>query len=96
MDRPNPSDLLAQVKEIEDLVRFADVPGNVNKARALALSIARNAPDTVAGRALQLLDAVNAWERSGKPLLADDIQLSKMLWRLGVALQEAQRDSVTR
>lgn len=87
--------MLAQVKEIENLVRFADVPGNVNKASTLALSIARNAPDTIAGRALQLLDAVNAWERSGEPR-AEDIQLSKALWRLRVALQDAQRGSVTR
>ena len=86
MDRPSLSDMLAQVKEIENLVRFADVPGNVNKASTLALSIARNAPDTIAGRALQLLDAVNAWERSGKPR-AEDIQLSKALWRLRVALR---------
>ncbi len=95
MDRPSLSDMLAQVKDIENLVRLADVPGNVNKVSALALSIARNAPDTVAAPALQLLNAVNAWERSGQPR-AEDIQLSKAVWRLGVALQDAQRDSGTR
>ena len=88
--------MLEQVKEIEDLMRFADVPDTMTKARALALSIARKAPDTIATRALELLEVVNAFERSGKAPRADDIQLSKTLWRLRVALQNAQKDDVTR
>ena len=96
MDRPSRSELLAQLREIEDLLRVADVPGNVSKASTLASSIARNAPETIAARALQLLDAVNASTGSGKPLRADDIQLSKALWRLRLALQDEQTDGVTR
>jgi hypothetical protein len=53
------SPLLADLKEIEDLLTLPHVPEHLAKAKALALSIARRAPvGPTANLAMQLLSAL--------------------------------------
>ena len=86
-------ELLSRLKKIEELLRFPEVTDNVDAANALALAIARSAPRSgVAELARKVMRTANALRASGQPLRGDDIGLNKALWRLRLAIQEAERD----
>lgn len=90
---PVPVDeLLSRLKEIEDLIRVPGLIGHSASARSLAMSIARQAPtEGVANLAVQLTAAVDALEEHELPLSASNIDLSKTLWRLRLALEREKK-----
>lgn len=85
--------LLAKVKEIEELLRFPSVAGHVEKANALAISIARQAPPHggIANQAMKLMSAVNTLRQPAQSRSADTAGFTKELRQLQLALQEAKQ-----
>lgn len=90
MEKPELDELLGQVKEIDELLRFPSVSNHIARANALALSIARNAPTgVIANLAMQVLSESNALRPPALPLRADDGRLRALLRRLRAALEYA-------
>ncbi len=86
-------DLFSRVKQIEDLVRVPSLIGHFASAESLAVSIARQAPtDGVANLAMQLITEVNALKESERPLGTSNVHLSKILWKLRLALEQAKKE----
>ena len=86
-------ELSSRVGQIEDLVRVPSVIGHFASAKSLALSIARQAPtDGVANLAMQLATAVDALKESELPLSGSNVHLNKILWRLRLALEQANKE----
>jgi hypothetical protein len=90
MDRAGLLDeLLARLKEMEELLQFPGVSGHVMRATKLALSIAREAPQgRVANLAMRVISETHAMRQPALPLRPDRTQLNTALWRLRLALQE--------
>jgi hypothetical protein len=83
-------ELLAQVKEIEELMRFPSVSGHLARASSLAMSIARNAPTgAVVNLAMQVISESNALRPPALPLRAHDGRLGELLRRLRAELEQA-------
>jgi len=74
------SDVEALLRQIEDLARFPSVIGHTASIQELAHSIARQAPTPQ----IELLALQVAMPGS-------DVQMSKLLWKLREALNEAAR-----
>jgi len=90
-DRAGVDDLLVWLKEIEELLQFPSVDGHVDRAGALALSIARAAPGGgIANLAMKVITEANALRRSPLPLRPSDGRLRKELRRLRLALEQAR------
>jgi len=88
------TELLAQLKEAEELLRFPSVAGHVDRGTELLMSIARSAPGGgVANLAMQAISEANALRPSALPLAADYGKLNTILWRLRLALQQASSDA---
>ena len=89
MGKPSVDELLANVKEIEELLQFPGVPGHVSAATALATRIARNAPDGhIANLAMRVISEAHALRQSDLPLKPDRGNLNAALWRLRISLQQ--------
>jgi hypothetical protein len=88
--RPRALDeLLAQLKEMEELLQFPGVPGHVARASALALAVARAAPSgRIANLAMRVMSEANAMREAPLGLRPDRTELNCALWRLRLALQE--------
>jgi hypothetical protein len=88
-------DLLSRLKEMEELLRFASVAGHLARAEALAISIARNAPNgRTADLAMQALSEMNRLRRPGNAgLLQNQGAIDQVLQRVRLALQEARKDA---
>jgi hypothetical protein len=85
-------ELFSRVKQIEDLVRFPSVIGHSATAKDLALSIARQAPTAeIAHLVTQLITEVNVLKEPEVPLSPSNVRLSKILWRLRLALEQAMK-----
>ena len=89
--------LLRKLKEIEELMTFPTVPGHVDRAGELAMSIARAAPHrtaaahgSVADLAMKVVSEVNAMRATQLPLSPSNGRLNAALWRLRLALQQAK------
>jgi hypothetical protein len=94
MGAPGINELLAQLKEAEELLRFPSVAGHVDRGIELLMSIARAAPSGgITNLAMQAISEACALRPSALPLTADYGKLNKILWRLRVALQQASSDS---
>jgi hypothetical protein len=90
MGNADMSELLARLKEAEELLRFASVPGHVDRGIELLMSIARTAPSGgITNLAMQAISEANALRPSALPLTADYGRLNRILWRLRLALQRA-------
>jgi hypothetical protein len=59
MDKIDFDDLLSRVKEIEELLQFPSLSGHIERANALAVSVARRAPSPIPHLAMLVADAVN-------------------------------------
>jgi hypothetical protein len=58
---PNTKQLLARLEQVAELLRSPDVPEQLHRASALAISISQAAPSgMLAGLALQLVAAIGA------------------------------------
>lgn len=91
VERADLNQLLASVKEMEELLQFPTVAGHLEKANKLALFIARNAPDgRIANLAMRVISEATALRSSSLPLKADRTKLNQTLWHLRLAVQEAQ------
>lgn len=89
MQKAQLDDLLARVKEIEELLRFPSVHGHVARASALALSIARSVPGgAVVKIAMQVIGEANSLRPPALPLRASDARLQALLQRLRTALKD--------
>jgi hypothetical protein len=87
MERRDIEALLAQVKEIEELLRFPSVSGHLARANHLALSIARSVPGgAVVSLAMQVISEANSLRPPVLPLRPDDHRLHELLQRLREAL----------
>ena len=94
MGAPGINELLAQLKEAEELLRFPSVPGHVDRGTELLLSIARSAPSGgITNLAMQAISEASALRPSALSLTADYGKLNRILWRLRLALQQASSDS---
>ena len=90
MGKPTIEELLASLKEIEELLQFPGVPGHVHAATLLATRIAKNAPEgRIANLAMRVISEANALRESALPLRPDRSGLNAALWRLRIALQQA-------
>ena len=84
-------ELLARLKEMEELLVFPGVAGHIMRATRLALSIARQAPNgRIANLAMRAISEAHALREGPLPLKADRTQLNTVLWRLRLSLQEAK------
>jgi|SRR5688500_11106342 hypothetical protein len=82
-------ELLARLKEMEELLQFPSVSGHVVRASKLALSIARDAPPgRIANLAMRVISEAQAMRQGALPLKPDRTNLNTALWRLRLALQE--------
>ena len=89
MNNVDRNDLLSRVKEIEELLHFPGVAGHADRAKALAISIARSGQvGGIADFAMQLVSAVDQFTHNG----GDDGEINESLRRLRLALQEAKTD----
>jgi hypothetical protein len=89
-------DLLARLKEMEELLQFPGVAGHVMRATKLALSIAREAPHgRVANLAMRVISEAQALRQAALPLRPDRTHLNTALWRLRLALQELKSGGAT-
>jgi len=88
--RPRALDeLLAQLKEMEELLQFPGVPGHVARAAELALAVARAAPSgRIANLAMRVISEAHAMREAPLGLRPDRTELNAALWRLRLALQE--------
>ena len=90
-----PSDtkeLLARLDRIEELLRSPDVPGQIHRAEAIAISISQGAPSgVIAEIALQVLAALGAIDRFPE-MAAYMVSLDTMLRRLREALLATDHD----
>ena len=95
--RSAPDELLAQLKEMEELLQFPGVPGHVARASQLAIGIARAAPSgAIANLAMHVISEANALRGAPLGLKPDRANLNKALWRLRLALQQARSAGVRR
>lgn len=84
-------EMLAGLTEVEQLLRFPTVEGHIDRAIALALSIARSAQDGgIANLAMQLMSEVHSVRRVSLPLVASDTRLTELLERLRAALRRQE------
>ena len=84
-------ELLARLKEMEELLQFPGVAGHVVRATQLATSIAREAPHgRIANLAMRVISEAHALRDAALPLKPDRTGLNTVLWRLRLALQEAR------
>jgi hypothetical protein len=88
--KPGPADRVARLRaalaEIEGLLRLPLVPTQAERANALLVSVARNAPDgRIANLAMRLMSTVHEARDSAAP---DERQINVMLARLRAALHE--------
>jgi hypothetical protein len=84
-------ELLACLKEMEELLQFPGVPGHVEAASKLATIIARGTSDgRIANLAMKAVSEARALRASALPLKPDRSNLNATLWRLRLALQQAQ------
>jgi hypothetical protein len=93
--KPEPADrvarLRAELAEIEGLLRQPLVPTQAERANALLVSIARNAPDgRISNLAMRLMSSVHEARDSAAP---DEHQIDVMLARLRAALAELRAPS---
>jgi hypothetical protein len=88
MDQPNYEALLGALGEIEKLLQFPGVAGNIDRANILALSIAGvTAPSRISDLATNLIAQANALRADAGVRTG----VNHALWHLRVALQEAKR-----
>lgn len=81
-------DLLSRVREMEELLRFPSVPGHLQRAERLAMSIARATREgPVSHLAMQVISEANALRPGSLPLRADESRLRSLLEALREALQ---------
>ena len=86
--------LLARLKTLESLLSQTNLRESLPAAHTLALSIARDAPTpALADLGSKVVAVINELRRNPDDLRTEDIPLQKALWRLRLALQEAQRRS---
>ena len=90
--RPSaPDELLAQLKEMEELLQFPGVPGHVARAAQLAIGIARAASGGgIPSLAMRVISEANALREAALGLRPDRGNLNAALWRLRLALQQAR------
>lgn len=89
VQRRGPDELLAQLKEVEELLQFPGVAGHVARATQLALGIARAARSgRVANLAMRVISEAHAMRSAALGLRPDRAPLNSALWRLRLALQE--------
>lgn len=87
-------ELLSRLKEMEELLQFPSVPGHVEAASKLATTIARGTSDgRVANLAMKAVSEARALRESALPLRPDRANLNATLWRLRLALQQAQLEA---
>jgi hypothetical protein len=85
-------ELLERLKALESLLSQANLRESLPAAHSLALSIARDAPTpAIADLGSKLIAVINELKRKPDDPRTEDIPLQKALWRLRLALQEAQR-----
>ena len=88
MGPPNYEALLGALRRIEELLQFPEIPGNIDKANVLALSIAgTTAPGRISDLAITVAGEANALRAKS----ADRSRLNHALGHLRLALQEARR-----
>jgi hypothetical protein len=86
---PGRAQLLAWVKELEELLQFPTVEGHVEASTRLATAIARSTDDgAIANLAMKVLSEVNALRNTALPLKPDRAGLNKVLWHLRLAVEE--------
>ncbi len=87
-------ELLERVKTLEGLLSQANLRESLPAAHTLALSLVRDAPTlAIADLGSKLIAVINELRRKPDDVRTEDIPLQKALWRLRLALQEAQRGS---
>jgi hypothetical protein len=85
-----PGELRAKVAEIEELVRRPFLPWQLDRVNALAISIARSAPDgRTANLAMRLLSAVHDARTAGD--IEEDREIELMVAALRDAIHEADK-----
>lgn len=87
--RLTPSELMLRLDELDAVIRLPKANGSLDKAAALAMYIARSAPNGhVANLAMQVLSAALQLQINDQPLA--DGSLIKTLSQLRTALQKAK------
>ena len=86
MGEPDFKALLSSLKEIEELLQFPRVPGHIQRANVLAMSIARKAGS---GPIPQLAMKVISEALKLRTASSDRTKVNHALWHLRIALQEA-------
>jgi hypothetical protein len=78
-----------QIGEVEILLRLPLVPGQIDRANAVLVSVARNAPaGRIANHAMRLMSVVHDARNGAAP---DAREIDVMLARLRAAVEEAKR-----
>ena len=82
--------LLSRLKELEELLTFPSVPGHMEKASELALSLARNAPNgNIANLAMKLLSEITIRRRGGG-ITTGEADVGNLMTHLRTALLDAR------
>jgi hypothetical protein len=87
MEKPDFKALLSALRELEQLLQFPSEPGHIEKANALAMSIARSAPSAPVCDLARKVVGETAKLRTES---AGRANLNHALWHLRIALQEAK------
>ena len=86
-------ELLARLKEAEQLLQCPSVEGHVNQAQALLLGIARKAPNGVIANASMNAITLAGLLRGPVPIDETKGNLNRLLWRIRLGLFEAKSSS---
>lgn len=86
MNKTDFDDLLSSVKEIEELLQFPSLPGHIEKANQLALSVARRGPSPIPYLAMMVGDAVTGVKQKPRDREAQQ-RFAAALARLREALE---------
>jgi hypothetical protein len=93
MGPPNYEALLITLKEVLELLQCPEAPGNIDRANAGAMSIAKaTAPGPISDMAIRFIDEANALRSN----TSDRTRVNRALLRLLLALHEARSGSARR
>lgn len=88
--------MLAWLKELEELLQFPTVAGHVERAERLATLIARGSGEgRIANLAMQVVSEMSALRNTPLALRPDRARLNQVLWHLRFALAQAKSVSAS-